>query len=107
MEEAVIAQLVNISENERELARILDSINKDPENPALSKKELKDALLVTSPIWDVLLFAQKHRVLQLLLKEASYDARDEKLSLKLNENGIRFLHLLREPAKCNSNSKST
>ncbi|MBU4376583.1 MAG: hypothetical protein KKD29_03795, partial [Candidatus Omnitrophica bacterium] len=96
----------NMANNDKELARIVELVNSDPKKPPIPKEGIKDALLITSPIWDALLFAQKHRVLRLLLKEASYDARDDKLSLTLNENGIRFLHLLGEPAKCNSNPKS-
>ena len=107
MEEAVIEQLKNIANDDKELANLLERVNSDPDKPPMSKAKLKDALLVTSPIWDALLFAQKHRVLRLLLKEASYDVTDDELILTLNENGIRFLHLLGEPAECSSNSKST
>ena len=94
MEDAVIEQLKNIANDNNELAELLKSVNKDPKKPPISKTKLKDALMITSPIWDALLFAQKHRVLRLLLKEASYDARDDKLNLTLNEDGIRFLNLL-------------
>ena len=60
-------------------------------------KELKEALIVDSPIWETLFPQEKHRVLKLMLKEAAYSATDGKLDLTLNHNGIKFLYLLQHP----------
>jgi len=60
-------------------------------------KELKEALIVDSPIWETLFPQEKHRALKLMLKEAAYSATDGKLELTLNHSGIKFLYLLQHP----------
>jgi site-specific DNA recombinase len=60
-------------------------------------KELKEALIVDSPIWETLFPQEKHRALKLMLKEAAYSATDGKIDLTLNHNGIKSLYLLQHP----------
>lgn len=59
--------------------------------------ELRDALIMNSPIWEKLFPQEKHKVMKLILKEVEYDARDGKIGLTLNHNGIKFLYLLLHP----------
>jgi hypothetical protein len=56
--------------------------------------ELRDALIMNSPIWEKLFPQEKHKALKLILKEVEYDAKDGKIGLTLNHNGIKFLYLL-------------
>ena len=60
-------------------------------------KELKEALIVDSSIWETLFPQEKHRALKLMLKEVNYSATDGKIELTLNHNGIKFLYLLLHP----------
>lgn len=60
-------------------------------------KELKEALIVESPIWEVLFPQQKHEALKLILKEVTYSAADGKLNLTLNHEGVKRLYLLIHP----------
>ncbi|MDI6758399.1 MAG: recombinase zinc beta ribbon domain-containing protein, partial [Candidatus Omnitrophota bacterium] len=69
------------------------------EEKLLTQQELKDALLVNSPIWDTLFPQEKHRIFRLILKQVDYDARNDKLSITLNEKGIKMLNLLLDPKK--------
>ena len=61
------------------------------EEKLLTEEELKEALLVTSPIWDTLFPQAKREVLRLLLKQVDYDAREGKLGVTLNERGVKLL----------------
>lgn len=63
----------------------------------ISEKELEGALIVNLPIWETLFPLGKHRILKFLLKEVEYDAKNRKLGLTLNHNGIKFLYLLMHP----------
>ncbi len=69
------------------------------EEKLLTQQELKDALLVNTPIWDTLFPQEKRRIFKLILKQVDYDARNDKLGLTLNEKGIKFLNLLLDPNK--------
>ncbi|MCM8782397.1 MAG: hypothetical protein NC828_05035, partial [Candidatus Omnitrophica bacterium] len=69
------------------------------EEKLLTQQEIKDALLVNSPIWDTLFPQQKYRIFRLILKQVDYDARSNKLNIILNEKGIRMLNLLLDPKK--------
>lgn len=69
------------------------------EEKLLTQQELKDALLVNSPIWDTLFPQQKYRIFRLILKQVCYDARNDKLDITLNEKGVRMLNLLLDPKK--------
>jgi hypothetical protein len=60
-------------------------------------KEIGEALIVNSPIWETLFPQEKHRALKLMLKEVNYSAIDGKIELTLNHNGIKFLYLLLHP----------
>lgn len=60
-------------------------------------KEIKEALIVNSPIWETLFPQEKHRALKLMLKEVNYSSTDGKIELTLNHNGIKFLYLLLHP----------
>ena len=78
-------------------------------------EELKEALIVDSPIWEVLFPQQKHEALKLMLKEVAYSAADGcamypsdsngqlsrvvhgKLNLVLNYEGIKRLSSLLHP----------
>ena len=60
-------------------------------------KELKEAIIADSPIWETLFPQEKHRALKLMLKEVNYSAADGKIELTLNHNGIKFLYLLLHP----------
>ncbi len=64
----------------------------------ITDRELEDALIVRSSIWETLFPQEKHKVLQLMLKEVAYNAVDSKVGLTLNHNGIKFLYLLLHPA---------
>ena len=66
-------------------------------NSTDSQKELKEALIVDSPIWETLFPQEKHKALELMVTEVTYSATDGKLSLTLNHNGIKFLYLLLNP----------
>ena len=69
------------------------------EEKLLTQQELKDGLLVNSPIWDTLFPQEKHRIFRLILKQVNYDARNDKLDITLNEKGVRMLNLLLDPRK--------
>jgi len=69
------------------------------EEKFVTQQELKDALLVSSPIWDTLFPQEKHRIFRLILKQVDYDARDDKLGITLNEKGVKMLNLLLTPKK--------
>jgi site-specific DNA recombinase len=69
------------------------------EEKLLTQKDLKDALLVNTPIWDTFFPQEKRRIFRLILKRVDYDARNNKLSITLNEKGVRMLNLLLDPKK--------
>ena len=89
IEEAVITSLKNIANN--------PELETSLHQKLLTKKELEEALIVNSPIWDLLFPQEKHKALKLMLKEAAYSAPDGKLDLTLNHGGIKFLYLLLHP----------
>ncbi|MFI4963638.1 MAG: zinc ribbon domain-containing protein, partial [Legionellales bacterium] len=89
IEEAVIISLKNIANN----PEIESSINQK----LITKKELEEALIVNSPIWETLFPQEKHKALKLMLKEVTYNALDGKIGLTLNYDGIKFLYLLLYP----------
>ena len=76
---------------------VIDKLRTIAANSTDAQKELKEALIVNSPIWDTLFPQQKHKALKLMLKEVEYSAVDGKLGLTLNHNGIKFLYLLLHP----------
>jgi Site-specific recombinases, DNA invertase Pin homologs len=76
---------------------VIDNLRTIAANSTDEHKELKEALIVDSPIWETLFPQEKHRALKLMLKEAAYSATDGKLDLTLNHNGIKFLYLLQHP----------
>lgn len=76
---------------------VIDKLRTIAANSTDAQKELKEALIVNSPIWDTLFPQQKHKALKLMLKEVEYSAVDGKLDLTLNHNGIKFLYLLLHP----------
>jgi site-specific DNA recombinase len=61
------------------------------EEQLFNQTELKDALLVTLPIWDTLFIQEKRRILRFLLKDIEYDGRDGKLGITFSPKGIRLL----------------
>jgi len=69
------------------------------EEKLLTQQELKDALLVNSPIWETLFPQEKYRIFRLILRRVDYDARNDKLTIILNEKGVKFLNLLLYPKK--------
>ena len=73
---------------------VIDNLRTIAANSTDAQKELKETLIVDSPIWDVLFPQEKHRALKLMLKEVNYSATDGKIELTLNHNGIKFLYLL-------------
>lgn len=89
IEEAVIASLKNIADNPEAESLIHQKL--------VAKKELEEALIVNSPIWEVLFPQEKHKALKLMLKEAAYNAPNGKLDLILNHDGIKFLYMLLHP----------
>jgi site-specific DNA recombinase len=76
---------------------VIDKLRTIAANSTDAQKELKEALIVNSPIWDTLFPQQKHKALKLMLKKVEYSAVDGKLGLTLNHNGIKFLYLLLHP----------
>jgi len=84
IEEAVVTSLKNI-------------VNNPGPDHSIDKKELGEALIVNSPIWETLFPQEKHKALKLMLKEVSYNASDGKIELTLNHDGIKFLYLLLHP----------
>ena len=76
---------------------VIDNLRTIAANSTDAQKELKEALIVNSPIWETLFPQEKHRALKLMLKEVNYSATDDKIELTLNHNGIKFLYLLLHP----------
>jgi len=76
---------------------VIDNLRTIAANSTYAHKELKEALIVDSPIWETLFPQEKYRALKLMLKEVNYSAMDNKLDLTLNHNGIKFLYLLQHP----------
>lgn len=66
-------------------------------NKGLSKEKiitierLKDALMITSPLWETFNLQEKRRIFKLIIKGIDYDSKDEILGVTLNENGLKFL----------------
>ena len=89
IEEAVVASLKNIADKPEAESLIHQKL--------VTKNELEEAIIVNSPIWEVLFPQEKHKALKLMLKEAAYSAHDGKLDLTLNHGGIKFLYLLLHP----------
>lgn len=66
-------------------------------NSTDAQKDLREALIVDSPIWETLFPQQKHEALKLMVQEVSYSAADGKLDLTLNHDGIKRLYSLLQP----------
>ncbi|MDP3791254.1 MAG: recombinase family protein [Candidatus Omnitrophota bacterium] len=63
----------------------------------ITDRELEQALIVNSPIWETFFPQEKHKVLKLMLKEVDYSGTDAKIGLTLNHGGLKFLYLLLHP----------
>jgi site-specific DNA recombinase len=76
---------------------VIDNLRTIAANSTDSQKELKEALIVDSPIWETLFPQQKHEALKLMVREVRYSAADGKLNLTLNHDGIKRLYSLLHP----------
>jgi len=76
---------------------VIDNLRTIAASSTDAQKELKEALIVDSPIWETLFPQEKHKALRLMLKEVNYSAIDGKIELTLNHGGIKFLYLLLHP----------
>ena len=63
----------------------------ESEERLLNDKELSEALVVVSPVWESLFPQEKRRILRLLLREVDYDIKTDKLGITLSEKGIKLL----------------
>ena len=61
------------------------------EEKLLNDQELSEALVVASPVWDSLFPQEKRRIMRLLLHEADYDPKTDKLGITLSEKGAKLL----------------
>ena len=89
--EAAIKKLKETLQDKERLLSEVRIKKVEAEEKLLGEKELDEALVVTSPIWDTLFPQEKRRILLHLLKSADYDARTKKLGLILSEKGIKLL----------------
>lgn len=70
---------------------VIDNLRTIAAGSTGAQKELKEALIVDSPIWEALFPQEKYKALKLMLKEVNYSAADGKLNLILNHDGIKRL----------------
>ncbi len=92
IENKVIECLKNIINDKENLKKILNFLNKDlPREKTITIEKLKDALIITFPLWESFSLQEKRRVFKLIIKQIDYDAKNEVLGVALNENGLKFL----------------
>lgn len=76
---------------------VIDNLRVIAANSTDTDKELKEAIIIDSPIWETLFPQQKHEALKLMIQEVSYSSTDGKLNLTLNHDGIKCLYSLLHP----------
>ncbi|MBL7196966.1 MAG: recombinase family protein [Candidatus Omnitrophica bacterium] len=92
IENMVIDCLKKIANDIDGLKRILKILNKEsPKEKTITIEKLKDALMVTSPLWETFSPQEKRRIFKIVLKEVEYDAKVETLGITLHENGLKFI----------------
>lgn len=64
---------------------VVDSLNK------IAIETKNESILTSDPVWEVLFPQEQRRIMGLMLKQADYDPETKKLSLDLNEDGIKQL----------------
>lgn len=79
-----------LEDNERSLSEIRTGIAQLEER-LFNFKDVKEAMIINTPEWDVLFPIEKRRILSVILKSVDYDAVTNMLGLTLNEKGIRLL----------------
>jgi site-specific DNA recombinase len=61
------------------------------EEKMITQDELKNAMVVNSPVWETLFSEEKRRILSLMLESVDYDSQQKILGLNFNAKGIKLL----------------
>jgi site-specific DNA recombinase len=62
------------------------------EGQLITQEELKNALVINTPVWETLFSEEKRRILSLLIKSIEYDVKAKTLSINFNPHGIKLLN---------------